>query len=160
MFFTFIECESGFAGELLYIQDESSLMYYPWNTNANVSIMCGAYTGLDTICETGLIVQLSGLSPKSVWLPMKLKMPQAIKGNLTVHFDSPPMKGTAVDYDRNWKTYYNKNESCICVGECHILDSDICIEFTSNVVAVLRNSQLVAIWGRIREVHTVTSLPG
>jgi len=154
MFFTFIECDFGFTGELLYLRDEDSLSYHPWNTNVGVSIICGAYTGLDTICETGLIAQLSGLCPKSVWIPMKSKMPQAIKGNLTAHFDSPPMRGTGVDYDTSWKAYYSKKDSSICIGDYHVFDSDMCVEFASGLVAVLRNGQLTAVWGKVREVKT------
>jgi len=151
MFFTFTECATEFTGELLYIQDEYSLFYSPPNKNVGVSILFGAYTSLDTICETGVVANISGLNSKRVWIPMDAKMPKAIQGELVAHFDDPPLKGTGVDYNRSWNTYYNKNDSCLCIGDYNTLNDDNCIEFANGIVAVLRGNQLVAVWAKIKE---------
>jgi len=153
MYFSFIERDWKFNGELLYIHDEYSLCYIPFSTNVSVSILCGGYTSLDTICETGSIVHISGLNSNHIWIPAKLEMPKSKRGELIAHFDKPPLKGTGVDYDRSWRTYYDKNSHCICIGNPSVKDSDFCIEFANEIVAVLNGERLIAIWAKIREVQ-------
>jgi hypothetical protein len=139
-------------GELLYIDDEHSLSYEPFNSNVGVSIMCGAYTSLDTICETGIVVHISGLNDKHSWIPMNVKMPNAIKGELVAIFEKPPIKGTGIDYDRDWNTYHNDEEGCLCIGDLHTFNGDNCIEFASGIVAVLRGDKLASVWAKIKEI--------
>ena len=144
-------------GELLYIQKEQSLQYRPHNPNIGVGIICGFYTELGVICETGEVVGFSGLNPHGTWIPMKHKMPESLRGDLIVHFDLPPVKGTGIEYDRSWNTHYNKKENCLCIGDYDTHKDDNCIEFANGIVAVLRGNQLVAIWAKIREVKAVVS---
>jgi len=153
MFFSFTECDLEFTGELLYIQNEYSLLYRPYSTNVGISILCGAYTSLDTICETGVVVHISGLNSQRVWIPKKLKMPKAKKGELIAHFDNPPLKGTGVDYDRSWPTYHDEKSHCLCIGNPKIEDSDDTIEFANGIVAVLRKGQIIAVWAKVKIVE-------
>lgn len=157
MFFTCCERNFTFTGELLYLQDEYSLFFDPPNKNVGMSILCGEYTSLDTVCETGNVVHISGLSAKRVWISTDAKMPKAKKGELVAHFDNPPLKGIGIEYDRSWNTYYNKKSTCICIGDYCSLNNDNCIEFANGIVAVVRNNQLAAIWARIREVKSITT---
>lgn len=152
MYFTFNENNSEYYGELLYIKDEESLYYNPWNTNVGVSVMCGNYTSLDTICETEMAVQISGLNSKYVWIPKKLEMPKAKKGGLIAHLDDPPIRGTGVDYNRSWLTYFDEDSNCICIGDPIIEADDDCLEFANKIIAVLREAQLISILAQIKEV--------
>jgi hypothetical protein len=152
MRFSFEKIDLDLYGGLVYIQNEYSLMYEPHCPNIGVSIMCGEYTSLDTICETGVIVHISGLNSKQKWIYTNTKIPNSIKGILTAHFDTPPLKGTGINYDRNWKTYFNETETSLCIGDTMIEDNDDCIEFANGIIAVLRNNNLVAIWAKFREV--------
>ena len=152
MYFSFTEHDSELVGELLYIQSEYSLCYSPYSKNAGISILCGEYTGLDAICETGVVTHISGYNSKHVWLPMKLDMPKAKKAELVAHFDDPPLRGTGIDYNRNWYTYYDNNSQCICIGDPNVTDNDVCVEFANRIIAVLRGNDLIAIWAKIREV--------
>jgi hypothetical protein len=120
MFFSFYSKDMNFKGELLYIRNENSLCYKPFNTNKGVGIKAGGYTELDIIHETSEVIHLSGFSPKNVWIKEDMTIPRAKRGCLWVHFDSPPMKG-------------------------------VCIEFASNIIAVLRGGDLVAVWAKIKE---------
>jgi len=149
LIFTFTKRISRFNGELLYIERDYSLLYRPHDKNANISIMIGGYTSLDTICETGLITHISGLNPKHIWIPTIAQMPRGVLGNLLVHFDNPPLKGTGIDYNRGWKTFHNLNNNCICVGDCVTVEGDDCVEFANGIVAVLRKNQLVSLWAKV-----------
>ena len=104
--------------------------------------------------EIGAVVQISGLNSKHHWFSMIAEMPMAKKGELVVHFDSPPQLGTGVTYDRSWRTYYSQRYQCICMGNPKTEDGDDFVEFVAGIVAVLRNGQLVAVWSKIREVET------
>jgi hypothetical protein len=152
MQFSIYERDAKFVGELLYIRDERSLLYKPFCTNANVSIMCGNYTGIDAVIEVGMAVHISGLNHDAVWLSTQRRMPVAPKGDLLVEFDNPPLRGSGIDYDRSWRTYHNKKDDCICIGKPRYSDGDSCVEFANGIVAVLRGSHLVAIWAKIREI--------
>ena len=139
-------------GELLYIQNEQSLQYRPHNPNIGVGVICGYYTELGVICETGEVVGFSGLNPRKTWIQMERKMPKSSKGDLIIHFNSPPIKGTGIEYGRSWNTYCNDKEGCLCVGDYRIQEGDNCIEFANGVVAVLRGDRLIAIWAKIKEI--------
>ena len=152
MYFSFELHDQDMPGELLYIQDEYSLLYEPFNSAVGVSIICGSYTSLDTVLETGLIAHISGYNSKRLWLATDKAIPKSVKGQIRAHFDDLPQKGTGIDYDRSWKTYYNKQDTCLCLGDDSALDDDKCIEFANGIVAVIRGSDLVAIWAKIREV--------
>ena len=148
-----------FAGELLYIHDEYSLCFRPFNKNAGVSILCGEYTSLDTICETGEIVHISGYNSKRGWVNNVLEIPRAKKGVLIAHFDKPPMNGVGYVYDRSWVTSYDTKSHCICIGDTQIEDDDIPVEFANGIVAVLRKDQQISVWAFVREVETAPMIP-
>jgi len=152
MRFSFYSKDVGFDGELCYIQDEHSLLYKPHNTNIGVTIQWGTYTGLDTICETSEIVHISGFSPKGAWIKKTLDFPASKKGCLFVHFDMPPAKGTAIEYGEYWETYYDDEKQLICIGDSHIENGDDCVEFANNIIAVLRDGDVIAIFAKIKEV--------
>jgi hypothetical protein len=152
MHFSFFSKDADFQGELFYIQSEQSLMYKPWNTNVNVGILFGYYTELGVICETNEIINIAGLNPKEKWLKKEMNVPSAKKGYLFAHFDKPPMRGTGVEYDRACETYYDEVTQYICIGDYETEDSDDCVEFANNIVAVLRGGRLIAIWAKIKEL--------
>jgi len=122
--------------------------------------MCGAYTCLDTICESGEVVHVSGYSPKNSWIKKKMTFPDALRGRLFVHFDKPPMKGTGISYNRTWSTFHDAEQQCICIGDYQTNESDDCVEFANNIIAVLRGGDLIAIWAKIKEVETAKAIEG
>jgi len=152
MRFSFYSEEKDYIGELLYIRDEHSFLYKPYNTNAGVSILIGGYTELDTILETSEVTHVSGFCHKNTWIIKSINVPNSKKGCLIAHFDKPPMKGTGIEYDRSLETYYDEEKQYICIGDYCIEDTDDCVEFANNIIAVLRNGDLVAIWAKIKMV--------
>ncbi len=152
MYFSFNLNNTKLIGELLYIKDEYSLLYEPFCENVGVSIMLGSYTSLDTICETGVVAHVSGYNSKETWTNREMDVPKTKKGYLIAHFDDPPIKGTGIDYDGTWNTYYDRISNYVCIGDYHTKSTDVCIEFANKVVAVLRGDQLVAVWAKIKEV--------
>ena len=141
-----------FDGELLYIQNEYSLLYKPFCTKAGVSIMCGDYTSLDTMQETGIVAHISGYSPKNSWVEKSMNVPTARSGHLIAHFDKSITNGMGIDYDRYWETYYDKEKQYICIGDDDTKGDDDCVEFANNVIAVIREGALIAVWAKIKEV--------
>lgn len=141
-------------GELLYIQNEQSLQYRPHNPNIGVGVICGYYTELGVICETGEVVGFSGLNPHKTWITESMNVPLAKQGRLWIHFNDPLMKGTGIEYNRTWHTYYDAEKQYICIGDYRTGNNDDCVEFANNIIAVLRGDQLVAIWAKIKEVET------
>jgi len=160
MHFSYYPKDINFPGGLFYIQNEHSLYYQPFCRVVGVVILCGAYTGLDTICETGEIVHISGLNSQNSWIKKKMSFPKAIRGRLCVHFDEPPVEGTGISYDRTWETFYDADQQCICIGDYQTNESDDCVEFANNVIAVLRGGDLIAIWAKIKEVETAKAIEG
>ena len=152
MRFSYNKNNSKWCGELLYVQNEYSLTYKPYCKNINVSIIIGAYTSLDTVIETGEVVHMSGLNPKDTWIPKVMEFPKSEKGELFVHFDKPPMKGTGKKYAESWVTYCDPDNFFICIGNPNIEDSDVCIEFANGIVAVIKKDQLISIWAKFRVI--------
>jgi len=152
MFFSFYSKKLDFTGELLYVQNDHSLIYTPVNNNIGVGILFGSTTELGTICETCEVVTLSGYAPKTSWLRKKINLPKAKKGCLLAHFDDPPLKGTCIDYASYWDTYYDEEKQVICIGDYQIHGDDDCVEFANNTIATLRNGDLIAIWAKFNEI--------
>lgn len=137
-------------GELLYLLKEQSLCYSPFDSNVGFSIMCGYYTSLDMVCETCRITQISGYNPKEKWILTKLDIPSSEPGELFAILDFEPQKGTGCYYSY-CSTYFDMQKSYICIGSPVILSSDVCIEFAHNLIAVLRDKELISIFGKIKE---------
>jgi len=158
MHFSFYLKDINFSGGLFYVQSEHSLFYHPFCRVVGVDILCGAYTSLDTICETGEIVHISGLNSKNSWISKKMSFPKAVKGSLFAHFDKPPMNGNGINYDRTWNTFHDAEQQCICIGDYQTNEGDDCVEFANNIIAVLRGGDLIAIWAKIKEVATAQDI--
>jgi len=152
MRFSYNKNDAKWMGELLYIQSEYSLLYKPYCKNIGLDIICGAYTSLDTVIETGEAVHISGLNPKDTWISKEMEFPKSEKGELFAHFDKPPMKGTGIKYNESWITYCNLGSSFICIGNPDVEDSDAHIEFANGIVATIRKDQLISIWAKYREL--------
>lgn len=49
-------------------------------------------------------------------------------------------------YVENWDTCYDKNNNCICIGDYNNDSGDVAVEFCKNIVAVIQQDKLKAIW--------------
>ena len=109
----------------------------------------GAYTSLDVSYENGEAKHISGCNPKHLWENKELRIPVSFKGKLFVQLDEPIISGSGVYYATDWLTYYDQSKSLICIGNPETIDTDICVQFTNGIYAVLRKDQLTAIWAII-----------
>jgi len=156
MLFSFQESDEIYVGELIYIISEQTLFFEPFFTHAGFSIMIsGAYTSLDIDHINCEAKHISGCNPKHLWKNKGLNKPLSKRGKLLVQFEKKIIPGTGKDYASDWKTYFDKSNSIICIGDSVTIDSDVCIEFASEIIAVLRGSNLVAVWAKIREVESL-----
>ena len=156
MLFSFQESDELYEGELIYIISEQTLFFKPFFTQAGFSIMIsGAYTSLDVDhirCEAK---HISGCNPKHLWKTKRLNPPSSKRGKLLVQFETQVVSGTGKDYATDWSTYFDESTSMICIGDPVPIDSDVCIEFASGIIAVLRGNNLIAVWSKIREVESL-----
>ena len=149
MWFEYTHENCNLEGTLLYLEKEQSLYYEPWE-KSDFSIMLGAaYTGLDVQSSTGKVVQISGLNPKKTWIEKTLCFPNACEGTLVFKKETPLLRGTAVDYAMGLHTFYDRERSCICIGNVVTDDQYKRVEFCKGVVAVLDKKRLLAIWAKI-----------
>ena len=155
MIFSFYSKQTVPPRKLLYIADEYSLAFEPFDTNVSAGILFGSTTELGVIRETGEIVSFYGYSPKKTWIRHNLTPPSASKGSLFVSllsFTAPLNKGECIEYDRHCLTFYDEKLKYICIGDYETRESDDCICFAGDIVAVVREGSLVAIWANIEEI--------
>ena len=152
MNFSFYSKEIEFIGELIYIRNEYALSYKPFCTNVNAGILFGAGVELNVIRETNEIVHISGFNPMNTWVDKIISPPKAKKGCLLINLKSPLLKGECIEYDTSCLTYYDKEKQYICIGDYDTNVNDDCVEFANNIIAVLRDGAIIAVWAKIREV--------
>lgn len=138
-------------GELLYIGQEYSLYFSLPCPNIDVGIAFGESTELGVVLELNEIVNINGYSPKSSWIRQHLNFPNSRKGCLLVNFERKPNKGECLSLDPHCLTYYDEKAGFICIGDYRLEDSDDSVEFADNIIAVVREGKLVAVWAKIRE---------
>ena len=156
MLFSFQESDELYVGELIYIISEQTLFFEPFFTHAGFSILIsGAYTSLDIDHIHYEAKHISGCNPKHLWKSTRLNAPSSKRGKLLVQFEKQIIPGTGQDYASGWVTYFDKSNSMICIGDPVTIDSDVCVEFASGIIAVLRGSSLIAVWAKIREVESL-----
>lgn len=140
-------------GSLLYLKDEQSLYYDPWQKSDFTVLFGAAYVGLDVQAATGQVVQISGANPQRTWSRYRLSLPKAMPGHLLFRAEGPlPLSGAAVNYASDWRTFYDPERSCICMGDPEFDAKDKCVEFCRGIAAVLRGTELTAIWAKIKFV--------
>lgn len=149
MWFSISYIERNLYGKPVYLRDEYSLSFEPWH-QGDFSIMTGAaYTSLDVDIESGQAVGFSGLNPQRTWVKHKLSPPEAETGRLLVHTDKEMIRGMAVGYAENWKTFYDDQTKWICMSENLLFDNCDHVLFANDTIASLKGTELVAIWAKI-----------
>lgn len=149
MWFSISYSKRNLYGKPVYLRDEESLLFEPWQ-RSDFAIMTGAaYTSLDVDIESGQAVGFSGLNPQRTWVKQRLSPPKAEIGKLLVHTDKEMMRGTGVGYAENWKTFYDDQTNWICMSENLLFDNCDHVLFANDTIASLKGTELVAIWAKI-----------
>ena len=149
MTFSFYSTEKIPESKFLYISNEYAFTTKPFCSNIDVGILFGASTELGIISETKEVSGFSGYSPKSGWKEKELDMPSSRKCRLLVDFKTMPIKGVCLGYNPYCETFFDKKTQIICVGDYNLKATDDYVEFASDMVAVLREGDLVALWTKI-----------
>lgn len=133
------------TGQVKYDSEEGNLSFSP-ELNSDISLLISYINiGFDSILMTAN--QVWGFTPKESWHEKKLALPSNIrKGELELEGDYE--SGTwRLDKEEMWLTHYDSEQNWLCFGEFETISSDTCIEFLTNVVAVLDNAQhLKSLW--------------
>ena len=53
--------------------------------------------------------------------------------------------------------FHHSGQACttdlpVCIGDDCVEENDDCVEFANNIVAVIREGALIAVWAEIKEV--------
>lgn len=140
-------------GEAQYLENEFSFFYEPWN-NVDFSIVLGnSYSSLDVKLREKTVVQLTGFNSKDSWIKKTLCVPKASIGKLFVEADSVVWgPGMGVHYEESWNTYYNPDSGWICIGNSDYCEICRSVQFANNTIAVVKGTDLWAIWIKPRFV--------
>lgn len=136
-------------GEPIYILNEHSFYYDPWNV-VNFSIMIGS-AGLDASLDSKQIMQYTGYSSSETWIRKKLFPPMAKQGELFIRQTDGFFAGTGITYASDWLTFYDEESNWLCVGDVG-LSASHSIEFAKDTIACLKDEDLTAIWIKPRFV--------
>ena len=88
--------------------------------------------------------QVWGFHPRGLWIKSKLQSPIAQNGNLFIVDDIEPGDNVRLE-DVGDVTYYDDSSGWICIGEVDYKDCEA-VEFATNTIAVIKNSNLHALW--------------
>ncbi len=141
--------EPGHCGAPVYLEDEQSLNYVPFDKRVDFSILLGElYVGLDMSGSTGLVSQLSGFLPKGIWKKRSLTPPDAPNGRLYVFLDPPAVRGCGTRYqeERDWPVYFCAANNCLCIGDSKKRPRSQCVQFCEGITAQLDGTRLVSLW--------------
>lgn len=140
------------CGTPIYLDDEQSLSYAPFDSTADFSIMLGtSYVGLDVDSQTGLVSQISGFAPKREWIERALRLPLAPKGNLYAHLGIPAVKGAGARYEGKWPIYFCSTNGCLCIGSPAPKIRVQRVQFCNGIIAELKNSKIVSLWVALKD---------
>lgn len=147
---TFYSMYSGMptsSGVPIYLEDEQSLSYVPFDQTADYTIMLGSsYIGLDVNSQTGLVSHISGFLPQHKWIKRTLHLPKAPIGKLYAQLRTPMIKGGGMRYKGEWPIYYCPPSRCLCIGNPTPTIGLQSVQFCNGTIAELDNSQIVSLW--------------
>lgn len=126
--------------KLFYLLDEFSFYVSPFTTRIDYDLVLN-YLNLTVL--SNLVVQVDGFCPNGEWIITDLSVPNYNMGQLRVLKNYEP----GFSYSLNkaqWPVYYNQHTGWVCVGDPIVKNQ--AIMFITNVVAVIENNELQALW--------------
>lgn len=141
-------------GKVIYYKDDGLV----FKTNHGIdgrpfSLMIGkGYNAFDFSDKTNRASYFGGHNPKQLWKDKELIFPQSQKGEIYIENELEHIMDGQW-YVEDWNTYYDERQKIICIGDYNTNETDIAIEFCTNIVAVFQEKYLKAIWVRDIEVE-------
>ncbi len=134
-------------GDLYYLEYEYSFDFEP--RQAADSMLSFVYLTLDFDLETKLARQLTGYHHNSLWISKKLIAPRAVEGGLLFEdCENFLIPGVAREYRpaNEWQTFFDRELSLVCFGDCTVTDSTECVEIAGGIIVALENHGIKALW--------------
>lgn len=86
-----------------------------------------------------------GYNSSKNWIKRKLIFPKYQKGEIYIENNLENIMDGQW-YAEDWKTYYDKKQNILCIGNYNIEEQDVAIEFCTNIVVVFSGKYLKSIW--------------
>ncbi|WP_409069165.1 hypothetical protein ACFLKB_04855 [Clostridium sp. FAM 1755] len=131
-------------GEVVYSKEDLSFDFRPIQ-NSDCTILIG-YINITFSSETKLACQVWGYNPTNTWVSRELIKPKSIKGGLYLEDRIEAGENIRLIDAGVWTTYFDKNSGMVCIGNNKIEDNDFAVEFAKNIIAVINQNMLKAIW--------------
>ncbi len=128
---------------------ETCSFIVPQNIN-NLITFGVSFAGLEVNRETGYIIGLAGMMPRSIWYPKKLNVPASERAKIKVEFVGPKIEQKVVIHAlKQEDIYYDKIEGWLCVGERKVTVIDKAYEISKDVILVLRDNEIMSLWIKV-----------
>lgn len=109
-----------------------------------------SFAGLEFKGYNHELIGLCGIMPKSVWYKKHLKVPTSQKGKIHIEPINFELKEKMIIQAlKNQDIYYDNKSGWLVVGERKSTVIDDNIEVMNDVICVIRNEELVALWIKI-----------
>lgn len=149
MFFSVKEEKSMHQGQIIYKDNDLAFDFLP-HQMSNCTVLIGAIN-MDFIIYSDNVKRASqiwGYHPLThIWIQKELYTPSFLQGSLVL------LDNTIEDTDIiqledtfQWKTYHDYRTGWICIGSDEQEEDDIAVEFATNIVAVVYQQRLKALW--------------
>lgn len=126
--------------KIFYLPDEFSFNVKPLTPEIDYYLILN-YINLTVV--NNLVVQVDGFCPNHDWILTDLPVPNYEIGQLKVLKNYEPGFSYRLN-NIDWPVYYNQQSGWVCVGDP--TKKNEAVEFTTNVVAVVENNELQALW--------------
>jgi len=131
-------------GKLIYLIDENSFDFKP-TCNCDITLLIG-YLNVGVDSETMIIKQIWGLCPRTGWIDKNLKVPKYEQGQITLLIDYKGGTTKRIIGIDEWRVSFDSCSGWVCVGDEVLLEGCICVEFASNIIAILKDKKITALW--------------
>lgn len=140
-------------GNLTYVSAESSFRFDAPTCEDSYSSIVVNDLQLE-IDHQGRVLYVWGYCPRVSWRKTSLRPPMSSPGCLVALIDPGHKPGISIRFttDIAWPVFVDEKEGWVCLGDARQSESEISIEFAQDSVAVLRGSELRAIWLRPRRI--------
>lgn len=101
----------------------------------------------------GRVLSIDGYAPRKAWIPTRVEPPTGEEGLVVVTTPTGP-RGASVRLTSGhpWPNHFNQDKGWLCVGDPSRDPGSRAVQVAPDSLLVLRGSELVAIWLRVRSL--------
>ena len=144
--FSFKQTENQRKNRIIkYVLDEYSFNMFPIH---NKSLPALLIKSINIVFDhnSKSVVDFWGYCPYTNWVKMSLYPPKSICGELLINSELECNEIATYHIADKWQIRHDSSNGWICIGEMNLLKHYIAIEFQPNIIAVLDNVNLTALW--------------